>query len=64
MVLTDTGAKLSKSLIRDGRTPPPPGTHDWMLDIATWPGDVVSFNIERARFSRSRCLQSHDMGKD
>ncbi|MGN9846907.1 hypothetical protein ACTMTI_53350 [Nonomuraea sp. H19] len=25
MVLTDTGAKLSKSLIRDGKVPPPPG---------------------------------------
>ncbi|MFC5835774.1 ASCH domain-containing protein [Nonomuraea insulae] len=43
MVLTDTGAKLSKSLIRDGKVPPPPGTRDWMLDITTWPGDVDSF---------------------
>ncbi|MGP4103244.1 ASCH domain-containing protein [Nonomuraea sp. KM90] len=43
MVLTDTGAKLSKSLIRDGKVPPPPGARDWMLDITTWPGDVDSF---------------------
>ncbi|WP_433351979.1 hypothetical protein ACQP25_03180 [Microtetraspora malaysiensis] len=42
MVPTDTGAKLSKSLIRDGKTPPP-GARDWMLDITTWPGDTDSF---------------------
>jgi hypothetical protein len=41
-VLTDTGAKLSKSLIRDGKVPPP-GARDWMLDITTWPGDTDSF---------------------
>ena len=42
MVLTDTGAKLSESLIRDGRMPQP-GARDWMLDITTWPGDTDSF---------------------
>ncbi|MEV0629517.1 ASCH domain-containing protein [Nonomuraea wenchangensis] len=42
MALTDTGAKLSKSLIRDGKVPPP-GTRDWMLDITAWPGDTDSF---------------------
>lgn len=43
MVLTDTGAKLSKSLIREGKVAPPPGTHPWMLDITEWPGDADSF---------------------
>ncbi|WP_248961358.1 ASCH domain-containing protein [Sphaerisporangium perillae] len=43
MVLTDTGAKLSKSLIRDGKVPPPPGTHPWMLDVTEWPGDTDSY---------------------
>ncbi|MGI5293004.1 ASCH domain-containing protein [Nonomuraea polychroma] len=42
-VLTDMGAKLSKSLIRDGKMPAPPGTRDWMMDITSWPGDVGSF---------------------
>jgi ASC-1-like (ASCH) protein len=43
MVLTDTGAKLSKSLIRDGKVPPPPGARPWMLDVTEWPGDVDSY---------------------
>lgn len=43
MVLTDTGAKLSKSLIRDGKVPPPPGAHPWMLDVTEWPGDTDSY---------------------
>ncbi|HUR08064.1 MAG TPA: hypothetical protein VM347_36350, partial [Nonomuraea sp.] len=43
MVLTDTGAKLSKSLIRNGKVPPPPGTHPWMLDVTAWAGDVDSY---------------------
>lgn len=43
MVLTDTGAKLSKSLIREGKVPPPPGTHPWMLDVTEWPGDTDSY---------------------
>jgi ASC-1-like (ASCH) protein len=43
MVLTDTGAKLSKSLIRDGKIPPPPGARPWMLDVTEWPGDTDSY---------------------
>lgn len=43
MVLTDTGAKLSKSLIRDGTVPPPPGAGAWMLNTTAWPGSVESF---------------------
>ncbi|MFC4906887.1 ASCH domain-containing protein [Actinomadura gamaensis] len=43
MVLTDTGAKLSKSLIRDGKVAAPPGARPWMLDITAWDGDVDSF---------------------
>jgi|GEM_PF-426933 len=43
MVLTDTGAKLSKSLIREGKAAPPPGTHAWMLDVTEWHGDVDSY---------------------
>ncbi|CAM5415614.1 hypothetical protein SATRM34S_02345 [Streptomyces atroolivaceus] len=31
-VVTDTGAKLSKSLIREGRAPLPEGAAPWMLD--------------------------------
>lgn len=42
MVLTDTGAKLSKSLIREGRVPPPPGSRPWMLDATAWQGDTDS----------------------
>ncbi|CAM5649630.1 hypothetical protein [Streptomyces purpurascens] len=30
MVLTDTGAKLSKSLIREGTVSPPPGARPWL----------------------------------
>ncbi|GAA0424341.1 hypothetical protein Acor_45150 [Acrocarpospora corrugata] len=43
MVLTDTGAKLSKSLIRDGKVPPPPGAKPWMLDVTEWPGSVDDY---------------------
>jgi hypothetical protein len=43
MVLTDTGAKLSKSLIREGKVPPPSGAKPWMLDVAPWEGDVDSY---------------------
>jgi ASC-1-like (ASCH) protein len=43
MVLTDTGAKLSKSLIRDGKVPPPTGARPWMLDVTEWPGDTDSY---------------------
>jgi hypothetical protein len=43
MVLTDIGAKLSKSLIREGKVVPPPGTHDWMLDVTGWPGSIDDY---------------------
>jgi ASC-1-like (ASCH) protein len=43
MVLTDTGAKLSKSLIREGKVAPPPGAHPWMLDVTEWHGDTDSY---------------------
>jgi ASC-1-like (ASCH) protein len=43
MVLTDTGAKLSKSLIRDGKVASPPGAKPWMLDVTAWEGDVDSY---------------------
>ena len=43
MVLTDTGAKLSKSLIREGKVPPPPGARPWMLDVTAWEGDTDSY---------------------
>ncbi|MFI0763793.1 hypothetical protein ACH4TQ_02510 [Streptomyces sp. NPDC021218] len=42
-VVTDTGAKLSKSLIREGRTPAPDGTADWMLDTRKWPGTTTEY---------------------
>lgn len=42
MVLTDTGAKLSKSLIREGKVLPPPGAKPWMLDATAWDGDTDS----------------------
>lgn len=43
MVLTDTGAKLSKSLIREGKVTPPPGAQAWMLDVTAWEGDTDSY---------------------
>jgi len=43
MVLTDTGAKLSKSLIREGRMAPPPGAQPWMLDATAWTGAVDDY---------------------
>ncbi|WP_307801628.1 ASCH domain-containing protein [Actinomadura violacea] len=43
MVLTDTGAKLSKSLIREGKVAPPPGARPWMLDVTAWEGDTDSY---------------------
>ncbi len=42
-VVTDTGAKLSKSLIRDGHAPLPEGATDWMLDTRQWPGTVAEY---------------------
>ena len=42
-VVTDTGAKLSKSLIREGRAPLPEGAANWMLDTRQWPGTVTEY---------------------
>ncbi|WP_234543504.1 hypothetical protein [Streptomyces shenzhenensis] len=42
-VVTDTGAKLSKSLIREGSAPLPEGATDWMLDTRAWPGTVAEY---------------------
>ncbi|MFF0594375.1 hypothetical protein [Streptomyces antibioticus] len=43
-VVTDTGAKLSKSLIREGHHAPlPEGASDWMLDTRRWPGTVGEY---------------------
>jgi hypothetical protein len=42
-VVTDTGAKLSKSLIREGHAPLPEGATDWMLDTRQWPGTVTEY---------------------
>jgi hypothetical protein len=42
-VVTDTGAKLSKSLIREGRAPLPEGAAPWMLDTREWPGSLSDF---------------------
>lgn len=42
-VVTDTGAKLSKSLIREGRAPLPSGAAPWMLDTREWPGSLAEY---------------------
>ncbi|MFJ3948960.1 hypothetical protein ACIPXV_02675 [Streptomyces libani] len=42
-VVTDTGAKLSKSLIREGRASLPDGAAPWMLDTRMWAGSVADF---------------------
>lgn len=42
-VVTDTGAKLSKSLIRGGRALVPEGAADWMLDTRQWPGTIAEY---------------------
>jgi hypothetical protein len=42
-VVTDTGAKLSKSLIREGRAPLPEGATTWMLDTRQWPGTTAEY---------------------
>lgn len=45
-VVTDTGAKLSKSLIREGRAALPDGAEPWMLDTRQWPGSFPQY-VER-----------------
>ncbi|MGW1949097.1 hypothetical protein ACWCRC_32840 [Streptomyces sp. NPDC001940] len=42
-VVTDTGAKLSKSLIRDGKASLPAGSAPWMLDTRMWPGSLSEY---------------------
>lgn len=42
-VVTDTGAKLSKSLIRDGKASLPAGSAPWMLDTRLWPGSLSEY---------------------
>jgi hypothetical protein len=42
-IVTDTGAKLSKSLIREGHAPLPDGASDWMLDTRQSPGTVTEY---------------------
>jgi hypothetical protein len=42
-VVTDTGAKLSKSLIREGRASLPEGAAPWMLDTRLWPGSLSEY---------------------
>ncbi|MEO3844072.1 hypothetical protein [Streptomyces sp. B22F1] len=42
-VITDTGAKLSKSLIREGHAPLPDRAEPWMLDTREWPGTLADY---------------------
>ncbi|MFL4496744.1 hypothetical protein ACJ6WD_36720 [Streptomyces sp. VTCC 41912] len=42
-MVTDTGAKLSKSLIRDGRAPLPDGAAPWTLDTRMWAGSLPEY---------------------
>ncbi|MFD5661119.1 hypothetical protein [Streptomyces hirsutus] len=42
-VVTDTGAKLSKSLIREGHAPMSANAADWMLDTRQWPGTIAEY---------------------
>ncbi|MFF6881350.1 hypothetical protein ACFY9S_39575 [Streptomyces sp. NPDC012474] len=43
MIVGETGAKLSKSLIRSGEAALPAGAEPWMLDTRKWPGTVGKF---------------------
>ncbi|MEU6102773.1 hypothetical protein [Streptomyces flaveolus] len=43
MIVAETGAKLSKSLIRSGDASLPAGAEPWMLDTRKWPGTVDQF---------------------
>ncbi|MHC0430884.1 hypothetical protein ACX6XY_11925 [Streptomyces sp. O3] len=42
-IVTDTGAKLSRSLIREGHAPLPDRAADWMLDTRHWPGTIGEY---------------------
>ncbi|MEU4213147.1 hypothetical protein AB0F13_24685 [Streptomyces sp. NPDC026206] len=43
VVLCDSGAKLSKSLIRQGAADLPAATEPWMLDASVWEGTVGEY---------------------
>ncbi|MEU5576145.1 hypothetical protein ABZ791_03010 [Streptomyces huasconensis] len=43
VVLSPSGAKLSKSLIRAGRAEATAGSEPWMLDAGAWPGTVEEY---------------------
>ncbi|MBY8888571.1 hypothetical protein K7472_27565 [Streptomyces sp. PTM05] len=45
-IVSDTGAKLSKSMIREGRGSLPDGAASWMLDTREWPGPQSEY-VER-----------------
>jgi len=42
-VVTDTGADVSKSLVREGHASLPTDAGDWMLDTRQWPGNVTEY---------------------
>ncbi|MGW0706734.1 hypothetical protein ACWD4G_12360 [Streptomyces sp. NPDC002643] len=42
-IVSDTGAKLSKSLIREGHANLPEGAAPWMLDTRKWPGSASEY---------------------
>ncbi|MBZ6088688.1 MULTISPECIES: hypothetical protein [Streptomyces] len=50
-VVTDTGAKLSKSLIREGQARLPEGAADWMLDTRNWPGTTAEYAEQLLRLT-------------
>lgn len=55
MILSDTGAKLSKSLIREGRAALPEGAEPWMLDTREWPGSPAEY-VDRLLNVAEVCL--------
>jgi ASC-1-like (ASCH) protein len=65
-ILTETGAKLSKSLIRRGEMKAPEGKHAWILETSAWEGTqedyidtliwlVEQFLSDPKHFFRSYC---------
>ncbi|GAA2195343.1 hypothetical protein [Streptomyces bangladeshensis] len=45
VVLSASGAKLSKSLMREGRAELSPDTPPWMLDATRWPGTTERYAV-------------------
>ncbi|GAA2634335.1 hypothetical protein GCM10009863_58330 [Streptomyces axinellae] len=43
VILSESGAKLSKTLIREGAAQLSPGTRPWMLDTTAWPGPAGDY---------------------